>query len=215
MSTQGTNPIKLIATLVIDYLRWTQLTPMLTVWGFGLLMLAALLFVNNQEQTFDTIFAVLEWIAGLPVIGDRFTAWMESQAGNDGTISLGGSDLKAAALKAWSLISLVFMLIALSVSWIFGPFKPWSLKRKLGITALCCGALLAAFISLYFANPEEFNGPFENWLLTFGGIALILFVVSAWCLSIAHLLGHWSRAIGRSTLGVRGESKPLPVSGRN
>jgi hypothetical protein len=32
-------------------MRWTQLTPMLLTWAFGLLMLLALTFVNFQEQT--------------------------------------------------------------------------------------------------------------------------------------------------------------------
>lgn len=42
MTNERINPLKLAIGLLIDYFRWSQLTPMITVWGFGLLMLTAL-----------------------------------------------------------------------------------------------------------------------------------------------------------------------------
>lgn len=213
--TEGPNLLKLTATLAIDYLRWTQLSPLITIWAFGIAMLAAMLFINFEEQSWDALGSLLEWIAGLPLIGERFTAWLESLAGEDETIQLGGNDLKAAALKAWSLLSLAFLLLALGVNWAFGPFKPWSLKRKLGTAGLCCLALLAGFVAVYFADAEQFNGPAGQWMLIFSGIALLLFIVNAWCLSIAHLLGLGRRAVENSSLGERARSKPLSVSERS
>jgi hypothetical protein len=198
------NPFKFAVTLAIDYLRWTQLSPLVTIWAFGIAMLAAMLFINFEEQSWDTLGSLLEWIAGLPVIGGRFAAWLESLAGEDETIRLGGNDLKAAVFKAWSLLSLAFLLLALAVNWAFGPFKPWSLKRKLGIAGLCCLGLLAGFVAVYFADPELFNGPASRWMLNFGGIGLMLFIVSAWCLSIAHALGLARKAIESKYWGAPG-----------
>jgi hypothetical protein len=198
------NPFKFAAILGIDYLRWTQLTPLVTIWAFGIAMLAAMLFINFEEQSWDALGSLLEWIAGLPVIGDAFSARMESLAGEDETIKLSGNDLKAAVLKAWSLLSLAFLLLALALNWAFGPFKPWSLKRKLGIAALCCLALLAGFVAVYFGDPELFNGPAAGWMLNFGGICLLLFIVSAWCLSIAHALGLARKAIETKYWGAPG-----------
>jgi len=199
---ENTNPLKLIVTLAIDYMRWTQLSPLVMLWAFGIGMLAAMLFVNYQEQSLDAIGSLFQWIAGLPLIGDRFTAWLESLAGEEETIRLGGNDLKSAVLKAWSLLSLAFMVLALAINWIFGPFRPWSLKRKLGIAALCCMTLLAGFVAVYFAKPEQFNGLASSWMFNFGGIALLLFVVNAWCLSIAHALGLARRSVDGSSLGT-------------
>jgi hypothetical protein len=213
--TEGPNLLKLTATLAIDYLRWTQLAPLITIWAFGIAMLAAMLFVNFEEQSWDALGSLLKWIAGLPVIGGRFTAWLESLAGEDETIKLSGNDLKAAVFKAWSLLSLAFLLLALAVNWAFGPFKPWSLKRKLGIAGLCCLALLAGFVAVYFADREPFNGPAGNWMLTFGGLALVLFLVNAWGLSIAHALGLARRAVDESSFGTGQSSKPLSVSERS
>lgn len=208
MTAEGTNPLKLIVTLAIDYVRWTQLAPLITLWAFGIAMLAALLFVNYEEQSLDALGSLLQWIAGLPLIGDRFTAWLESLAGEEETIRLGGNDLKAAVLKAWSLLSLAFMVLALAINWIFGPFRPWSLKRKLGIAALCCMVLLAGFVAVYFANPERFNGPTSGWMFNFGGIGLVLFIVSAWCLSIAHALGLARKAVETKDWGAPGRPGP-------
>lgn len=215
MTAEGTNPLKLIVMLAIDYVRWTQLSPLVTIWAFGIAMLAAMLFVNYEEQSWDALGSLFQWIAGLPLIGDRFTAWMESLAGEDETIKLSGNDLKAAVLKAWSLLSLAFMVLALAINWIFGPFRPWSLKRKLITAAVSCMALLAGFVAVYYANPEQFNGPASGWMFNFGGIALVLFVVNAWCLSIAHLLGLGRRAVENSSLGERDRSKPPPASDRS
>ena len=212
--TEGPNLLKLTATLAIDYLRWTQLAPLITIWAFGIAMLAAMLFVNFEEQSWDALGSLFEWIAGLPVIGGRFTAWLESLAGEDETIKLSGNDLKAAVLKAWSLLSLAFLILALAVNWAFGPFKPWSLKRKLGTAGLCCLALLAGFVAVYFADPEPFNGPAGNWMLTFGGLALVLFLVNVWGLSIAHALGLARRAVETKVWDAPGRPGPRSAQER-
>lgn len=208
MPAERINLFKTAITLVIDYFRWTQLTPLVIVWAFGIVMLAALVFVNYQEESFDAIAAMFHWIAGLPWIGDKLTVWLESMANDDGSLSAGGLDIKAAALKVWGFLSLAMMLIALVVNWVFGPFKPWTLKRKLGIAAVCCLLLLAAYFAVYFAKPEEFNGPVGGWILNFGGIAVLLFIVSTWCLSIAHLLGLLREGIQDSSLGSQSPSQP-------
>lgn len=214
MAGEGTHPLKLAVTLAIDYLRWTQLSPLIAIWAFAIAMLAAMLFVSYEEESWNALDSLSRWIAGLPVIGSRFVAWLESLAGEDETIKLSGNDLKAAVLKAWSLLSLAFMLLALAVNWAFGPFKPWSLKRKLGIAALCCLALLAGLVAVYFADPAPFNGPAGNWMLTFAGIALVLFIASAWCLTAAYALGLVRRAVDESSFGAGQRSKPLSASER-
>ena len=39
MAGEKINPLKLIATLAIDYLRWAALSPLVTIWAFGVAML--------------------------------------------------------------------------------------------------------------------------------------------------------------------------------
>jgi hypothetical protein len=65
--------LKLLLSIGLGYMRWTQLTPMLLLWGFGLLMLLALTFVNFKEQTISALVFILEWLLQLPLVGERIT----------------------------------------------------------------------------------------------------------------------------------------------
>ena len=53
MSTAAVSVPRLLVGLAIDYFRWTQLVPMITVWAFLLLMIGAMLLVNFQQQSFS------------------------------------------------------------------------------------------------------------------------------------------------------------------
>lgn len=95
--------VKTVTVLAIDYLRWTQLAPMITAWALGLAMLLAIVFVSNEEAAWGLFDAFAHGIVQLPWLGDLFVSKMESLAGDDGTIELGGEELKAAALKVWGI----------------------------------------------------------------------------------------------------------------
>jgi uncharacterized membrane protein YdcZ (DUF606 family) len=195
------NPLQLLAALVIDFFRWSQLTPMILLWAFMLAMLLALLVVGNQEATFDLIGWLGETIARLPWVGPKFVAWMEAKAqAQDGAteIHLGKMDLKSAVLTAWGVISAVFMFLAWIASHFFGPFKPWTLKRKMGWTAVACLLVIALFMLLYFLDRESWNDPPSKALFTSSAMSIILFIVSAWCLMVSHVLGWLSHAIAKS-----------------
>lgn len=195
MTQSRIHPLRIAASLVIDYLRWTQLTPMITVWGFGILMLGAMVFVNNQELAFDSLARVAEWLSELPWIGETFSRRVQGLADEKGVISLGGAELESLALRAWAALSLGFMALALIAGLLFGRFEPWPLRRKLGVAAIACVMLLVGFVAIYFANSAMFNGTRAQWILMFSGVALLVFVVNAWCLSIAHLLSALNRSV--------------------
>jgi len=184
--------LKLLLSLGLGYMRWTQLTPMLLIWGFGLLMLLALTFVNHQEQTFSALDYFLEWTMQLPVVGERITPLLsdESTATNITT-----SDFKSFVLSAWAVLSLAFMLAGFILSSLLGPFQPWTLKRKILIAGAGVVLLLAGMAANYYAAPQNFNGEASAWMLNFSLIALLVFVVSAYCLSVAHFLAYLNEAL--------------------
>lgn len=200
-----THPLQLIGSVVIDYFRWSQLAPMITMWSFALLMVFMLFFVNHQDETLDGAAAVAKWVSELPMVGPVFIRWAEEKATDDGTLHFGGEDFKAMAMKAWVILSLVLMVIGWLVNIVFGPFQPWSLKRKLGAAGLACVVLMAGFMGVYFLSPETFNGPASGWLFNFLGITVLMFLVSGWCLSIAHALGLLNRLLAGNHV-----SEPLP-----
>lgn len=104
-------------------------------------------------------------------------------------------------MKIWALASLVLMVIGWLAGQLFGPFQPWTLKRKLGLAALGCVALVAGFLAVYFLSPGLFADSWVKSILSFSGIALLVFLVSTWCLSVAHALGLLNRALAVSQNG--------------
>lgn len=95
----------------------------------------------------------------------------------------------------------MFLLLSLLVGWIFVPFKPWTLKKKLAVAALCSFVLVIGFILVYLLDSSMFNGGPAKWLLRFGAVGLLAFIVSSWCLSVAHALGSLGRLIQESGFG--------------
>lgn len=178
--------IKPLLLLVLDYIRWTQLTPMLIVWGFALLMLMALTLVNFQEQSISALDRVMQWLANFPVLGDYVTAKLKA---SEGELQMDENHFKSFVLSAWFATSLVFMLGNMALSALIGPFQPWSLKRKILVMASCIILLMFGFLFSLFFGSETFHGGTFSWILHFSLIALLLFLVSTYSLSIAHFLG--------------------------
>ncbi len=197
------NPIKLIVSLGLDYIRWTQLAPLITVWLFALGIVAAILVVENVDAVMDAIDAVLMWISGLPVVGEALLAKMESMAGEDGRIELGGHELKAAVLRIWSIGSLTLMILALLIRWIFGPFKPWSLKRKLATVALICAVWVVAVVISFVLTQGDLEGEGFAMFMTFALQGLVLFIINLWFLSVSHFIGWIQRLINDPDQGFQ------------
>lgn len=205
------HPLQFFGSLLIDYLRWTQLAPMITMWLFAALMVFMLYFVNHQDETVGGVAATVGWVAELPVVGPSFIEWMKKHETDEGVLHFGGDDFKTAAMKIWVVLSLVLMVIGWLASLLFGPFQPLTLKRKLGFAALGSLALMAAFVGVYFLSPELINGTATQLTLNFVGIPLLLFLVSCWCLSVAHVLGLFSRSLAGSQISKASPEDELKI----
>lgn len=191
--------LKMLLSLGLDYFRWTQLTPMIFTWGFALLLLAMLIFVNFQQQVVNGLEYFVEWLMRLPLVGPYVAEFLSDQ---DKTVKLGTEDLKTLALRTWFVVSLLFMLGGMLLSRWLGPFRVRSLKRKILYAAICSVSLLGALILNYFAVPENFNGGLGGWLFNFSLLSLIVFLVSVYSLSVAHALGRLSSALVEDAGGV-------------
>ena len=198
--------LTLLLSWVLSYTRWTQLTPMLLLWGFGLLMLLALTLVNFQEQTLSALEFILEWLMRIPVAGDYIASML---SGENSETHIATNDFNSFVLSSWAALSLVFMLAGIILSLLFGPFQPWTLKRKLQITSGGVVLLLAGMMANYYAAPQNFNGEAFAWMLNFSLISLLLFVVSAYCLSISHFLGYLNNALMADELNASDDPRGI------
>ena len=184
--------LKLLLSLGLGYMRWTQLTPMLLMWGFALVMLLALTFVNFQEQTISALASLLEWLTQLPLVGTRMASLL---SGESTGMHLNTGDFESLVLSTWAVVSLVLMLVGMVLSWLFGPFRPWTLKRKIVLAAAGMVLLLGGLVANYYAAPHNFNGAASAWMLNFAFISLLVFGVSTYSLSMAHFLAYLNDAL--------------------
>jgi hypothetical protein len=169
---------------------------MILVWSMMIGMSFILLLAYNEDAAWSLKELSVATVQSLPIIGDRFNLWMESQT-VDGVFSpnLGEIDFKALALQTWAWLSLDFMLLAALFGRLFGPLPPFTLKHKLALAGAASCVVIAAFAMLVFIDQGGWDGQFLAILGSASGMGLVLFAISAWCLTISHTLGSVSRAL--------------------
>jgi hypothetical protein len=150
--------------LLVDYFRWTQLTPMVLAWAALLGLLLVFAFVNFQAEGLTVLEALArlwERYPWLPRIEDPGTT------GEDGAWHLDGASLRGPVLAAWGVISMVLWGVAWLWSLAFGASTPWPLRRKLKVALGAGAAGWLAFVAIYLLSSETFHDGPVRWLLTF------------------------------------------------
>ncbi len=177
--------LRYLISIVLDYIRWSQMVPMILAWAFILLALAAMTFINFEE----TSVPILVWLAGfwekyewLPAID--LSAYEQA----DGSIRITDELLQPAILKAWGIISLVLLVIDLLRTSFSGQREHKTLSRKLLIAAIACAILSVGFLLNYWLSNESYNGGSAGWVTLFIGAPALVWLISAYSLSVGHLL---------------------------
>jgi hypothetical protein len=187
-SSPSPSLIRLLAGLALDYLRWTQLIPMIMAWTFLLIMVAAMLLTNFQQQSFELIDSGVRFY-------ERFAGPLEpveeaQPSGQSESLTWSGDDLRPLVIRLWGLLAAAGWLLGMAWRLLFGARPRASLTRKLllaGVAGLVCSVL---FLFSYFFGSESFNDPFWQWLLLFFGIPFVVWCISAWSLSIGWAIGR-------------------------
>jgi len=187
--------ISLGASYFIDYLRWTQLTPMVLVWGCMLPLVVVAGLLNFQEESLELGVQLKEITAKAPGLNDKLLGIYTAMVGSldiaeDGTFQIPEGQIKGVILKVWGYISLLLMILGAAYRFIFrrnANVEPASLARKLTICAVAIASLIAILIAIsYFGKV---NGDPTTAFVVY---AILLAVVSAYSLTASHLLGRLS-----------------------
>lgn len=195
--------------LLLDYVRWTQLVPMVMAWAFLLIMVVALVVTNFQDQTrsvlesgvvlYESVFGPLEPIeepVEKPIASDGPSADTGLADGPaDGAVHFDDESLRPWVLRIWALLALVGWLLGLFRSWLFGPREPATLPTKLARAAIAAGIASGICFACWLFGSERFNGGSLGWIALFIGAPALVWFVSAWSLSLSHLLDHLGRRI--------------------
>lgn len=196
--------LRILAGLALDYLRWTQLVPMVLAWAFLLLMVGAMLLVSFQQPSFELVdggVRLYERLAGPPEPADGGgpddDASAPARAADSGAVAFTDEDLERLVLKVWALMALAGWLLGMAWRLLFGrPPRP-SLKRKLVIAGAACAACTGLFLLAYFFGSEAFDDPFAQWMALFVGVPLVVWCISAYSLAISTLVDIAKRLIYR------------------
>lgn len=179
--------LRYLVSIGLDYIRWSQMVPMILAWAFILLALTAMTFINFQE----TSVSILAWLSG---IWEKYE-WLPSidlsayeQA--DGSIRITDELLQPAILKAWGVISLVLLVIDLLRTSFSGQREHKTLSRKLLIAAIGCAILSVGFLLNYWLSSESYDDGTTGWVTLFIGAPALVWLISAYSLSIGHLLNN-------------------------
>ncbi len=184
--------LRSLAGLFVDYVRWTQLVPMLVAWSFLLLALSTLALVNFQEQGFtvvELLTTLWERYAWLP----RLDEAVVSQP--DGSMTLDSDGFKRVVVSGWASLSLVLFVLGWVARAAFGEPRPRSFKWKLLWPLLGAVVVWAALLAVYLFGSETFHGSAATWVLMFTGACAVVFVVSVYSLGVGHVLGQMRRMV--------------------
>lgn len=185
-------PLANIAAGLIGYLRWTQVVPMLVAWTFAWGALAAFLFANFQAEGMPAVTGVLElWErhAWLPRLDGR-----DLRGPGDG-VQVETDDVRAFALKAWGLVSLVLYLAELVLHHVRGPRQPRSWARLMRIVALLGAATFGAYLVAWLASDVTFHGPALRWVFTFAFLSLLPVLFSVYSLTAKVVLDRLAERV--------------------
>ena len=178
---------KLLAKLGLDYVRWTQLIPMVIGWAFALIMIFGISLVAFQGSI-DTMIERAE-----PAI-ERFlgpapeTTAEESSSDEATSIQVTDDEILPWIYRIWGGLALLGWIFSIIRTKLFGPKPPRKFKRKIGITAIACIAYTGILI-LFNLSIGDFSGNTGPELLVFFVLLpTLLFIVSVWGLSISHII---------------------------
>lgn len=200
---------RVLAGLAIDYLRWTQLIPMITAWTFLLLTVGAMLLVSFQQESFsliergaagyERIFGSIEPEQSAERPASETESEDRSVAAGDAAVRFSSEDFMPWVLKAWAIVALAGWLLGMLRTRIFGPREPIDLRRKLLLAAVPGISCVVLFGLAYFFGSEEFHGSTLGWMLMFTGFPFGVWLVSAYSLAVTHGLDIVRRRIVESS----------------
>jgi len=201
-------PVRVVLIHALGYFRWTQIFPMLVIWGSVWTILVLFAFVNFQEQglTIGTAAVELaERVGFKPNFADPSSATGDGsfgasgetatsdgtlaglgRSGEDGAFLFGDEDVKKIILAYWGSVSFALYVLAVLGQRIFGLRPQRTLRRKLKVAAAFAAGTWLAFIAIYFTTSETVHGTFAEWLVVFTVLSLLPLLASLYSLTIAH-----------------------------
>jgi len=182
-----------LAGLALDYLRWTQMLPMIAAWTFFGLMIAALLLTNFQDVAMpmtERLLLLVERLFG-PFDGAEF-----GQSDASGALHFTDEDILPMVYRAWALLALVAWVLGMIWRALFGARPAVPLRRTLIRAAVAAAIGVGLCLFAWAFGSETFQGGPIGWLALFVGAGLVVWLVSVYALGVSALIDRMHHAIG-------------------
>lgn len=190
---------KLLANLVLDYFRWTQLIPMILGWAFAIMMILGISLVVFQ----GSINAFLENTE--PLIERYIGAADESGEANT-SLSFTGDDIIPWILKIWGWLAFAGWILSIIREKIFGPRPPGQLGRKIKISGIAAGAFSVILLVMYLAIGDSSANTTLELMVPFVLMPLLLWGVSAYGFTVSFVIGELQKLIDKLGVDEPGEA---------
>ncbi len=180
----------LLIGFVIDYFRWLALVPMVFSWALLVLVVVVMLAINFQGGIDRMLEHAEPWVERWvgPDDADEVDDATEGQGDQAETLTFTEQDFKSWIYGTWLVAALVGYLLGLLRGWMFGPWQPASLKRKIFRAGLAAGICSASLFVAWLFGSETYVGSALGWVAMFIFFPLLVWGVSSASLSFSHLL---------------------------
>jgi hypothetical protein len=179
--------VRLIFGLALDYIRWTQLMPMIIGWAFALILVLAMALVTFQGEI-DSLLARAESYAEQYFSQPPVNVTNETQVDESGSVEFTGDDIIPWILKIWGVLALAGWIFGIIRNKIFGTKPAKSLKKKIFISIAAAMIFTGTIVFLFISAGGVAGGNTFETILPFVLIPILLIIVSIWGITISHVV---------------------------
>ncbi len=183
--TTANHPIFLkVVSHIIEYVRWTQITPMLAAWASLILFSTFFFLTIFLEQSHSIVESIIALWSEHPWLNNYL------EITEEGNITLDENDIKHLATSVWPIIAFILYLVSTVKKALCGsapalPFKTICNRLSATLAIIWCGLSVA-----YALNHNTLEGEWWIWILFFTLGCLTVFFISLYSLAISFLLGR-------------------------
>ena len=168
-----------LIALFLDYLRWTQLTPMLFAWSGAIFMLLGMAFVLNLETSETLTMQVSAYLMESPRLV-AFLEWLDQALGIDSADREITDVIWDWFLAFWSGAAFVLFLLGQLARAVGLGLPVLALRTRMKIALGLVVLLGLSYFLLLASRPEIVHGSPASWAPFYVGLPVVVFLVSAW-----------------------------------
>lgn len=178
---------KTLVNLFLDYVRWTQLVPMVFGWIFAVVMILALLLIGLQGE----INSLLEKAEPYAVqfFGDAPEAPIDGEiSAESSSVQITEDGIVTWIYRIWGVLAFIGLLINIIRTKLFGPKPQKGLRRKIAIAGIGAISYVILLFLGYMLIGDFSGNTLIELTVPFILLPFLLFIISVWGLSVSHII---------------------------